>query len=60
MPSTHRFRPVEPGTPTGVSRRRFLNTVAAGSAGALAAGRIAHAEAVAGGGIEAIRAAQAG
>ena len=60
MPSSHRFRPVEPGTPTGVSRRRFLHTVAAGSAGALAAGRIANAEAVPGGGIEAIRAAQAG
>ena len=59
MASTHRFRPVEPGTPTGVSRRHFLNTVAAGSAGALAAGRIAQAEAVAGGAIEAIRAAQA-
>ena len=60
MPSTHRFRPVEPGTPTGVSRRHFLHTVAAGSAGALAAGRIANAETVPGGGIEAIRAAQAG
>jgi selenocysteine lyase/cysteine desulfurase len=37
MQSEHAACPVEPGTPAGPSRRRFLQAFAAGSAGALAA-----------------------
>lgn len=48
---------LEPGTPAGVSRRQFLGSVAAGSAGALLAGGASRAEARAS--IEAIEQAQA-
>lgn len=48
----------EPGTPAGVSRRLFLRAVAAGSAGAAAAGTVPPGAAQAG--VAAVRAAQSG
>lgn len=48
----------EPGTPAGVSRRLFLRTVAAGSAGAAAAGTVPPGAGRAG--VAAVRAAQSG
>ena len=60
MESDRRLCPLEPGTPAGVSRRLFLRTVGAGSAGALAAGGVREAAAARGaGGMEALAAAQA-
>ena len=57
MPIKEVFDIREPGTAAGVSRRRFLGTVAAGSASALVAGTLAPVEARSG--IAAIRDAQA-